>query len=51
MEDKSTRVPGYPDMQVEETRARWAWVEPSEWSERMLAALERGVKGGAQFLL
>jgi RNA-directed DNA polymerase len=24
----------------------WAWVEPSVWTERMLAALVNGVKGG-----
>ena len=29
-----------------EIRARWSWVEPSVWTERMLEALERGVKGG-----
>ena len=27
-------------------RARWAWSEPAIWTERMLAALEKGVKGG-----
>jgi len=27
-------------------RARWAWVEPEVWTERMLTALEEGVKGG-----
>lgn len=27
-------------------RARWSWVEPSVWTERMLEALEQGVKGG-----
>ena len=27
-------------------RERWAWVEPSVWTERMLAALEQGVKRG-----
>jgi RNA-directed DNA polymerase len=26
--------------------ARWAWVEPAVWTERMLTALEQGVKGG-----
>ena len=25
---------------------RWLWVEPSVWTERMLTALEQGVKGG-----
>ena len=29
-----------------EVRARWAWTEPSVWTERMLTALEAGVKGG-----
>jgi hypothetical protein len=43
MEPKSaTQVPGYPDIQAEDIRTRWAWGEPSVWSERMLAALERG---------
>ena len=28
--------------QAGEIRARWAWVEPSVWTERMLTALERG---------
>lgn len=26
--------------------ARWAWTEPDVWTERMVDALERGVKGG-----
>lgn len=29
-----------------EITARWSWVEPSAWSERMLETLEAGVKGG-----
>jgi RNA-directed DNA polymerase len=32
-------------------RARWPWAEPSVWSERMLAALEEGVKGGRWYCL
>lgn len=32
-------------------RARWAWVEPTVWTERMLEALEHGVKGGKWFSL
>src|SRR3972149_1595131 len=32
-------------------RARWAWVEPSVWTERMLEALEQGVRGGKWFSL
>lgn len=29
-----------------EIYARWSWVEPSVWTERMLVALDEGVKGG-----
>ena len=25
---------------------RWWWVEPTVWTQRMLTALEKGVKGG-----
>ena len=27
-------------------RARWAWTAPEVWTERMLTALEQGVRGG-----
>lgn len=37
--------------QVGEIRARWAWVEPSVWTDRMLTALENGVKGNVWFSL
>ena len=37
--------------QAGEIRARWAWVEPTVWTERMLTALEQGVKGGRWFSL
>src|SRR5512147_399352 len=37
--------------QAGEIRARWDWVEPSVWTERMLTALEKGVKGGKWFSL
>ena len=30
---------------------RWRWTEPSVWTERMLTALEKGVKGGKWFSL
>lgn len=30
---------------------RWGWVEPGVWTERMLAALENGVKGGRWYSL
>jgi RNA-directed DNA polymerase len=32
-------------------RARWAWVEPAVWTERMLATLETGIEGGKWFRL
>ena len=37
--------------QAGEIRARWSWVEPSVWTDRMLTALENGVKGGMWFSL
>lgn len=36
---------------VGEARARWVWAEPGVWTERMLTALETGVKGGVWFSL
>ena len=30
---------------------RWAWVEASIWTERMLAALDNGVQGGRWYSL
>ena len=37
--------------QAGEVRARWAWTDPTVWTERMLTALEQGVKGGVWFSL
>lgn len=37
--------------QAGDTLSRWAWVERAVWTERMLAALETGVKGGRWFSL
>src|SRR5437667_566109 len=37
--------------QAGEVWARWAWTEPAVWTERMLTALEQGVKGGVWFSL
>ena len=37
--------------QAGEIRDRWSWVEPDVWTERMLTALEEGVKGGKWFSL
>lgn len=37
--------------QAGDVRTRWAWTEPSVWTDRMLTALEEGVKGGVWFSL
>ncbi len=34
-----------------ENQGRWYWVEPDVWTERMLTALEEGVKGGKWYSL
>jgi len=49
-EDKPTQV-SEEATQVGDIHARWAWVEPSVWTDRMLASLENGVKGGMWFSL
>ena len=33
------------------SRVKWKWVEASVWTDRMLAALVNGVKGGKWFSL
>ena len=40
-----------PTRPAGEVRARWAWTEPTVWTDRMLTALETGVKGGRWFSL
>jgi RNA-directed DNA polymerase len=47
---RPTEVPATAT-QVGEIRGRWPWVEPSVWTDRMLTALEKGVKGGVWFSL
>ena len=49
MEDQPASVP--VAKQVGELLARWAWTEPSVWTDRMLTALEQGVQGGVWFSL
>jgi RNA-directed DNA polymerase len=49
-DDNPARVPSTAK-QAGEVRARWAWAEPSVWTDRMLTALEQGVKGGIWFSL
>lgn len=49
-----SRAPVVPEKATQgaETHGRnWTWVEATVWSERMLAALENGVKGGQWFSL
>ena len=51
-EDESARVPeeATPDEEARRQRQeRWGWVEPAVWTERMVAALEHGVRGGKWF--
>ena len=39
------------DTEICEIRQRWQWVESSIWTDKMLTALEKGVKGGKWFSL
>lgn len=50
MDDSSASV-SETTKQAEETPTEWTWVEPSVWTDRMLEALEKGVKGGKWFSL
>jgi RNA-directed DNA polymerase len=36
---------------AEAVRARWTWTAPEVWTERMLTALEQGVRGGQWYTL
>lgn len=55
MKDRTTEKPPATvpvrAKQAGDIRARWVWVEPRVWTERMLTALENGVKGGKWFSL
>ena len=49
-----SQAPGVPEVATQGAEAHrrdWSWVEASVWNERMLAALENGVKGGQWFSL
>lgn len=50
MEEQRSSVPETAK-QEREIPAHWDWVEPVVWTDKMLAALERGVKGGKWFSL
>lgn len=47
------RPPGVPAKATQggDASRPWAWAEPSVWTERMLTALDQGVKGGVWFSL
>ncbi len=45
-------LPGVPQAkQGREVPQKWAWTEAAVWTERMVATLERGIKGGKWFSL
>ena len=45
-------LPGVPKAkQGREVPQHWAWTEASVWTERMVATLERGIKGGKWYSL
>jgi len=49
-EDQPSAVPATAQ-QDGDVQARWGWAEPAVWTQRMLTALEEGVKGGKWFRL
>lgn len=49
-EERPSAVPATAQ-QDGDVLARWGWTEPAAWTERMLTALEEGVKGGKWFRL
>lgn len=48
--DKTGTVPGTAE-RPGSPEGRWSWVERAVWTERMLQALDTGVKGGAWYVL
>ena len=49
-DEQPSAVPA-PAKQDGDTLGPWAWVEPAVWTERMLTALQDGVKGGVWYSL
>ena len=50
--DEAQRGPGVPARATQGAEARdWSWVEASMWTDRMVSALENGVKGGRWYSL
>ena len=50
-EQRPAGVAATPTQAGETLRQKWHWVEPSVWTDRMLTALENGVKGNQWFSL
>lgn len=50
-EERPEQVPPGGAKPFGDARSRWSWAQPRLWSDRMLAALENGVKGGKWFSL
>ncbi len=50
-EDKSAIVPVAQQAEAVAAHSMWRTAKPHDWTERMLTALERGVKGGRWFRL
>jgi RNA-directed DNA polymerase len=49
--EEGRAAPIVPGTAIQGAEARFAWVEASIWTERMISALENGVKGGRWFSL
>ena len=50
-DEQLSAVPKGSAKREREVAPQWAWTEPSVWTERMLDALEEGVKGGRWYSL
>jgi hypothetical protein len=49
---EAQKAPGVPARATQGAEARnWSWVEASVWTDRMVSALENGVKGGRWYSL
>jgi len=49
--ESAVRREAIPEEETQLRRQRWGWVEPEVWTDRMLAALDNGVKGGCWYSL
>ena len=52
MREEAEKAPSVPARATQGAEARnWSWVEASVWTDRMVSALENGVKGGRWYSL